>query len=460
MTARVLVVDDIYANVKLLEDRLLAEYFDVMTAMNGPDALDICEKGLCDIVLLDVMMPGMDGFEVCRRLKANPATHHIPVVMVTALDQPEHKVTGLQAGADDFLTKPIDDVALITRVKNLTRLKMLTDEYASRASTAQGGSSAAGVVPLEALEAKSKERAKIMLVDNRQSSADRLIYALEDHHDVEHEMEPQQALFQIAEGQYDMAIISLSLDGFDGLRLCGQIRSLERTRQLPVLVIVDTEDKPKLLRALDMGVNDYVPRPVDRNELLARISTQLRKKHYTDHLKDTVQQSVAMAMLDSLTGLHNRRFLNNHLDQLVGQAKERAKSLAVVLLDIDHFKSINDTYGHDCGDEVLKEFAARLKTCVRTQDLACRYGGEEFIIVMPETSSWSAQVVAERMRRAVESKPFAIEKGARTINVTASLGLATMDTVEDTGESVIKRADQALYRAKREGRNRVVSDAA
>src|SRR6476620_8813653 len=119
MTARVLVVDDVPANVKLLEARLSAEYFDVVTASGGEEALAICERAECDLVLLDVMMPDMDGFEVCRRLKCNPLTHHIPVVMVTALDQPSDRVRGLEAGADDFLTKPVSDIALISRVRSL-----------------------------------------------------------------------------------------------------------------------------------------------------------------------------------------------------------------------------------------------------------------------------------------------------------------------------------------------------
>src|SRR3954468_5831430 len=137
MTARILVVDDIAANVKLLEARLTAEYFDVSTAHSGVEALAICERAQCDIVLLDVMMPGMDGFETCRRLKASPLTHHLPVVMVTALDQPSDRVKGLQAGADDFLTKPVSDVALIARVRSLSRLKMMTDELRMRALTSR-----------------------------------------------------------------------------------------------------------------------------------------------------------------------------------------------------------------------------------------------------------------------------------------------------------------------------------
>src|SRR5579871_6248318 len=135
MSARVLVVDDVPANVKLLEARLSAEYFDVLTATNGAEALDLCSRAECDIILLDVMMPDMDGFEVCRRLKSNPATHFIPVVMVTALDSPSDRVRGLDAGADDFLTKPVSDVVLIARVRSLTRLKMMTDELRMRAIT-------------------------------------------------------------------------------------------------------------------------------------------------------------------------------------------------------------------------------------------------------------------------------------------------------------------------------------
>src|SRR5215831_13503208 len=137
MTARVLVVDDVPANVKLMEARLSAEYFDVVTALSGHEALAMCERAECDIVLLDVMMPDMDGFEVCRRLKANPSTHHLPVIMVTALDQASDRVKGLEAGADDFLTKPVSDIALVARVRSLTRLKLVTDELRMRAATSK-----------------------------------------------------------------------------------------------------------------------------------------------------------------------------------------------------------------------------------------------------------------------------------------------------------------------------------
>src|SRR6476659_9397091 len=164
MTARVLVVDDVPANVKLLEARLSAEYFDVVTAMSGKDALSICERAECDLVLLDVMMPDMDGFEVCQRLKSNPATHHIPVVMVTALDHPSDRVRGLDAGADDFLTKPVSDVALVARVRSLSRLKMAADELRMRALTSRE----IGINdPEMAALSETGSNGRVLLVDDR-----------------------------------------------------------------------------------------------------------------------------------------------------------------------------------------------------------------------------------------------------------------------------------------------------
>ncbi len=167
MTARVLVVDDVPGNVRLLEARLSAEYLDVSTAYSGAEALALCERAECDIVLLDVMMPDMDGFEVCRRLKSNPLTHHIPVVMVTALDQPSDRVKGLEAGADDFLTKPVTDVALVSRVRSLARLKMVTDELRMRALTsARSVSRTRNAAP----SPRPGATGHILIVDDRQAS--------------------------------------------------------------------------------------------------------------------------------------------------------------------------------------------------------------------------------------------------------------------------------------------------
>ncbi len=300
MTARILVVDDVLANVKLLEARLTAEYFDVVVALSGPEALAICERGLCDIVLLDVLMPDLDGFEVCRRLKANPATHHIPVVMVTALDQPSDRVRGLEAGADDFLTKPVSDIALVARVRSLVRLKMVTDELRMRAATSQE----VGIGdPVGASLADTGRGGRVLLVDDRAASYERLAATLSEEHSVDIEPDAQRALFHAAEGDYDLIMVSLALEHFDGLRLCSQIRSLARTRSVPMLVITEMEDSARLLRGLEIGINDYLVRPIDRNEMLARVRTQVRKKRYSARMRDNVQMSIEMAITDALTGL-------------------------------------------------------------------------------------------------------------------------------------------------------------
>ena len=457
MTARVLVVDDIPANVKLLEARLSAEYFDVITAMSGKEALAICERAECDLVLLDVMMPDMDGFEVCRRLKTNPATHHIPVVMVTALDQPSDRVRGLEAGADDFLTKPIPDMALIARVRSLSRLKMVTDELRMRALTSRD-------IGIESPEreavADTGRGGRVLIVDDRAASHERIAAVLAKEHTVEVETDPSEALFRAAEGNYDLLIVSLDLTNFDALRLCSQVRSLDRTRNIPILAVTEPDNSARMLRGLEIGVNDYLMRPIDKNELLARARSQVRKRRYAERLRDNVQMSIEMAITDALTGLFNRRYMESHLGSLIEQAIARGKPLTALVIDIDYFKSINDTHGHDAGDDVLREFALRIKRSIRGIDLACRCGGEEFVVVMPETDMAVAAMVAERLRRRIAADPFVIQQGAGSVPVTISIGIAGLRGKDDSAAALVKRADQALYRAKRDGRNRVVPDAA
>jgi len=457
MTARILVVDDILANVKLLEARLTAEYFEVLTAMNGQDALDICENERADVVLLDVMMPGMDGFEVCRRLKSNPKTQQLPVIMVTALDQPSDKVHGLEAGADDFLTKPVDEIALMTRVRNLARVKMLNDEMMMRAAT--GGR-------LEMADDDADQwqdipdGGKILLVDDHQRSADRMVNSLAPHFECAVEADPQSALVMLTRNPCDLLMVSLSLEDADGLRLCSQIRSLDKTRHLPILMLIEPGDDARLLRGLDIGVNDYIVRPIDRSEMLARVRTQIKRKRYADCLRQRLEERVEQALIDPLTGLHNRRYLQSHMRGQIDEAIKREKPLSMLLLDIDYFKSVNDTFGHDAGDAVLREFAIRLRRNIRGIDLVARPGGEEFVVVMPDTNARQAYYVAERLRRAIEVENFRVSDDGKDINVTASVGIASLETQDDTAESILKRADEALYTAKRGGRNRVAAEAA
>lgn len=456
MTARVLVVDDILANIKLLQARLEAEYFEVLTATNGQDALEICRRERVDVVLLDVMMPGIDGFEVCRQLKASPQTLHIPVVMVTALDQISDKIQGLDSGADDFLTKPVDDIALVTRVKSLARLKMLNDEMLMRVTTSRE----MGIADDETLARILADRpGRILVVDDHPRSSSRVMGALAKVHEAYIEADPQTALMHLAEQPFDLVIVALNLQNSDGLRLCSQVRSLDRTRHLPILVMADAGDEARLLRGLDMGINDYLMRPVERHELLARVKTQIKRKRFSDHLRNQIRESVELSVTDPLTGLHNRRYMERHLKTLIADAERHGRSLSVLIADIDHFKRVNDTCGHDAGDLVLKEFSERFRRYTRGVDLACRLGGEEFLIIMPDIDKALAWQVGERVRECVAVHPFKVGPDQH-IWVTASVGLATWEGQGDTSEALFKRADNALYVAKRQGRNQVVVDAA
>ncbi|MDE2135064.1 MAG: PleD family two-component system response regulator [Alphaproteobacteria bacterium] len=456
MTARVLVVDDILSNVKLLEAKLTSEYFEVVTAFSGAEALAKMDEIEPDIVLLDVMMPGMDGFEVCRRIKANPKVAHVPVVMVTALDQPSDRVAGLDAGADDFLTKPVDDAALFARVRSLVRLKMMTDELRMRESTGQS----MGLLDPASSLMESAAGGRILIIEDRPESVAWFSSALQPEHEVSAVDTFEEALVRVRGGDYDLIVVSLGMRGFDGLRLCSQLRSLPEGRNVPILVVVSDGDRRKLTQALEMGVNDYLTRPVDKNELVARARTQLRKKRYSDRLRHNVQLSLEMAITDQLTGLHNRRYMGRHLDNLLAQARKSGRPLSFVIMDIDFFKSVNDTHGHDIGDEVLREFARRISANVRGIDLACRYGGEEFVVVMPDTDVTYACSVAERLRKSIETTPIEISRAPGKLNITISIGIAQSENETDSAEDLLYRADQALYRAKKAGRNRVVSDAA
>jgi two-component system cell cycle response regulator len=198
---------------------------------------------------------------------------------------------------------------------------------------------------------------RVLIVDDRAASHERIAAMLAEEQSVDVEADPSEALFRAADGNYDLLIVSLGLENFDALRLCSQLRSLDRTRNIPILAITEPDSNARMVRGLEIGVNDYLMRPIDKNELLARARSQVRKRRYTERLRDNVQISIEMAITDALTGLFNRRYMESHLASLLEQASARGKPLAVLVLDIDYFKSINDSHGHDAGDDVLREFA-------------------------------------------------------------------------------------------------------
>ena len=435
MTGRILVVDDIEANVRLLQAKLQAEYYDVLTANDGASALAIAAAEKPDIVLLDVMMPGMDGFQVCRQLKDDPETRHIPVVLVTALDGRSDLITGLESGADEFLTKPIDDIMLFARVKSLTRLKLVIDELRQREASGRRMGVIAG-----AAARLGGAGGRILIVDDHERQAQRMAAELAIEHRPVVESDPEKAHLT-ARGPVDLIIINTTAKSFDGLRYAAQLRSDEATRHLPVLGIVDPDDRPRLVKALEIGFNDVLTRPIDPQELSARVKSAVRGKRYTDFLRNNLDHSLELAVTDQLTGLHNRRYMTGQLGALVNRAARGGDPVAALMIDIDHFKKINDSFGHDIGDEVLREFAVRLASNVRAIDLPCRYGGEEFVVIMPDTHLVDAEKIAERIRRHVAGSPFRVSGATDPLTVTISIGVAATLGDGDSAEGLLKRAD-------------------
>ena len=445
MSARILIVDDLAPNLHLLEVKLQAEYYDVVTARSGYEALEIASKEKLDLILMDAMMPGMNGFEACEKLKQNPDTWHIPVIMVTALEETKDRIAGLEAGADDFITKPIDDFNLMARVRSLLRLKMVTDQLLSHT-----GHSSENSRPL--LEKISERAGKILLIEEQEFRAEKISKPLSKSHKVIIERDPIKAI-KMASSGVDIIIVSLVSEKFDGLRVCASLRFNEATRDIPILIVADPEDNSRLVRAYDIGINDSLMRPIERQEMQARVNTLLRRKFYADSLRENFNENLEMVVSDPLTGLGNRRYFDRSIEPFFSALDEKDEVFSIMVFDIDHFKRVNDILGHDMGDQILKEVATRLVTNMRAVDIVSRYGGEEFMIAMPNTDEAAALTAADRIRALIAGTPIFVD--GQALQITTSAGVAQVQKGEQLRD-VFKRADDALYKAKHAGRNQVV----
>ncbi|HEV7458055.1 MAG TPA: PleD family two-component system response regulator [Roseococcus sp.] len=442
MTARILAVDDIATNLRLLEAKLQAEYYEVLLASSGQEALQVAFTQLPDVILLDVMMPGMDGYEVCRALKADIRTQHIPVVMVTALTDSTERVRGLEAGADDFLSKPVDNATLFARLRALLRVKQVQDAWRLRSDTARELGIDNPAPPAISVQGA---RALILNADAEEARAVREALLADDM--IVYTVGSVDEAFQrLSKGDVDLALLALPVDPGEVLRLASRLRAQNATRDLPLILLADSHQKTEVLRGFDLGANDHCFRPVDPNELRARARNQVRRKRYQERLRADLDRSLEMAVTDQLTGLRNRRYVRRHLDSLL-----RTEAAAVLILDIDKFKAINDTYGHNVGDAALREVAERLREQLRAVDVVARYGGEEFLAVLAGAQAQAAMLVAERLREAVAILP--VQSEGHVVPITISIGVA-LGEPGTPADRLIGAADSALYRAKRDGRNR------
>lgn len=453
MSARLLVVDDIPANVKLLEAKLAQEYYEVITANSGREAIERAKEESPDVILLDIMMPDLNGFETCKILREDPSTSHIPIIMVTALSEKKDRVQGLEAGADDFLTKPVNDMALFARVKSLVRLKVMVDELRLRGQTGiEFGID-------RALDKANLVEAKVMVIDDDAVESRKMLEKLSNFtQNVFNITEPTDVIEKLISNNIDVVLVSTQMSDYDGLRVCSQIRGNEATRSISIIGVVDEMDTASIIKGLEIGINDYITSPVDVNELLARVKTQIKRKKYQDALRTNFITSVSLAVTDGLTGLYNRRYMDSHLENMMRECLDNGKSMCAMMIDIDYFKSVNDTYGHDVGDQIIRQFAERISQNMRPADMVVRYGGEEFTVILPGTNLENGSLAAERIRQKIANLPFPVSTAEGSLSKTCSIGITTLNRAGgDSPEMLLKRADEALLEAKRTGRNKVVA---
>lgn len=457
MAYKILVVDDIPFNVSLLKAQLEGQYYIVITAANGIEALEQTRSHKPDLILMDVMMPVMDGYEATKLIKSDPSLYSIPIVLVTALDAIEDKIKGLKNGADDFITKPINDRTLIIRIKSLLRLKALIDELVLRNQTIiQLGGSNAIPFPGDYKDFSIKGM-NVLLLDDDIGEIKKIENLLSSHGvKVEVFNKVQTAYENALHKDYDLLIVNVHMTEEDGLRFCSYISHEEHLRSLPILTIVDENNTSIMDKAFELGASDCISTPVEINELFARCYTQLRRKQYQDALANLFKDAAKLSIVDSLTGLFNRRYFDVYVPKIMKDIQSKSKNLFLLILDIDFFKRINDNYGHQAGDKVLQHFAEILKKEIRSHDTCARIGGEEFVVVLSDIELDLAKEVAERIRKTVEAEKISIND-SQSISITCSIGMSNM-LPEDDINSLMVKADKSLYKSKTSGRNMLTCD--
>jgi len=454
MAGQILIADSVATNRIVMKVRLMQACYQVIQAVNSAETLDLARKDLPDLILLDLMIAGQDGVSICKALKNDPQTADIPIIIITDQNNEAAKIRALQAGADDFMTKPLDELTLLARVRSLLRARDTEEELRLRESTSKELGFAENASGFQ-------EPVTVAMIGQTNSVAigwkASLVGKVADTIVV---TPKENALVQLADSKSpDVYVISCDLEKpDDGLRLLSELRSRAQSRHSAVIMVVPKDGHEKSARALDLGANDLMFEGFSAQELTLRLQTQIKRKRQADRLRETVRDGLRMAVIDPLTGLYNRRYALPHLSRIAERAKTTGREFAVMVLDLDRFKSVNDTYGHNAGDTVLREIATRIKDNLRGVDMVARIGGEEFLLVMPDTSLAQARIAAERLCDLVHGQAVKYGEIPAGISVSVSIGVAMggMPNQADTVDQLIKAADKALYSAKSDGRNQVI----
>jgi two-component system, cell cycle response regulator len=446
---RILIVDDEPLNVKLTGARLASKGYRILSAADGKEALELVRKHRPDLILLDIMMPGMDGYEVTETLKQDPEHCDIPIILVTALDGEDDKRKGLEAGADEFLNKPVNYTELEARVLSLIRLKQYQEQLGTRMASERVLVESPRGAPTGGEEALPR----VLLVEDDDPGALLMEGSLDEIPcRVTRVRDGRGALEAVAREKIDVVLLSIVLPLMDGFEVCRRLKEKEETVPVQVVMVTSLNDLQNKIRGLEVGADDFLVKPITREELCARVKSLIRKKRYLDGLRAKVDAALQAAITDELTGIYNYAYFKHFLGLELKRSKRQNHSLALMMIDVDHFKAFNDTYGHPAGDRALRDIASVLRDHVREIDLAARYGGEEFAVVLPYLDGQAASGVAERLVAAVRENCGGAFVNSHRLSV--SIGVSLFPHHGESMEDLIGAADAALYKAKRSGKNR------
>ncbi|WP_320044435.1 response regulator [uncultured Desulfobacter sp.] len=451
----ILIVDDDPLNVKLLKAKLTSDAFSTIEAYNGQECLDIVGKDPPDIILLDLMMPGIDGFEVTKILKANEKTKSIPIIHITALDSHEDKAKALAVGADEFLNKPINTKELMMRVRSLLRLRNYQQQLNTRKQSemhfiTQDVIKDNGFEDIKAkctiLVADTNEKDVAFLQENLQPYCSEILVT-----------DSGKDAIALSETKHiDIVLLDIPLSDINGHEVCKQLKQMDKTRNIQVITVTSQVDLESKIKSIEYGTDDYLVKPVNKLELQARIKSSIKKKAYLDILVSKYETAFNTSITDQLTGLYNNAFFKHYVHLELHRCLEQKQYMALMMIDIDNFKQVNDTFGHQTGDRVLKAVADTIRANVREIDVCARYGGEEFVVVLPYADQCNGAGIAERIRTAVEEKKDDYGVPGGLGHITVSIGLAVCPSDAQQVTELVRCADMAMYEAKHRGKNQTV----
>lgn len=458
MNGKILIVDDVATNRIVFKVKMVAASYSPILAASGHECLRLAREDHPDLILLDLALPDLSGVDVLRRLRQDPVTQDIPVIVVSASTSPDDRIKALEAGADDVFFKPYDDQLLMSRVRNLLRRRQQMSDMT------HGGSDA--LVGLAEPLREFAQPGLIAIVTDRPDGGLRLRRELAPKmRDTFVTLGMAEALAPISPQRDSADIYLIDVTGVPadrGLRLLSDLRSRNTTHHAGICLMLPAGTTTTALNAFDLGADALIDDGMMAEEVALRLRIILRGKRHADHERERLQDDLRLAMIDPLTGLFNRRYAMGKLTAMALHTRKSDRPFAVLIADLDRFKSVNDRFGHGAGDHVLVEIGRRLTSGLRDSDLLARVGGEEFLIALPEADLDEALAIATRLCVLVKETPIALP-GGQALTVTMSVGVAVSDVVAsawggstaDFVSKVMDCADQALLSSKTEGRNKV-----